>query len=155
MKKQCAGNYEEIKDIKIHDHPVWLKVKPNRGRIGYYQKGKVGSWIITDLENLKPMLKDQEKDPKTNWKNAFATSKNIVEAFEKAIWNDGKHDLTPYKKAPEANDDADADDAKKPTDKKEGGDGKEGEGEGDGKKGDAKKETGNGDAPVKIVVEFR
>lgn len=135
LKKECAGNYQMVKDIKIHDHPVWIKVKPQRDRVGYYQniKGKKGSWIITDLENLKPMLEEQEKDAGTNWKNAFATSINIVEKFETARWHDGKHALTPAKKAEEPSEaDADTDDKDKA--KKGGDDGDKKAGDDDKKK---------------------
>jgi len=92
LKDDCAGHYRQSKDHQIHDHPVWIKVKPAEDRFGWYQAGK---WHISDLANLEGMLKDSEGEPKTTWKNMFETSLNEVELFYDAIWNDGKHDLEP------------------------------------------------------------
>lgn len=97
LKEECAGNYRRNNGknaIQIHDHPVWIKVKPHKNRVGYYQDGH---WIITDLSNLPGMVEDSKKDPKKEWDNALATSINKVEFFKDAKWNDGKNDLLPHK----------------------------------------------------------
>lgn len=39
LHHECAGNYQMSNGenaITIHDHPVWIKVKPHRNRAGYY-----------------------------------------------------------------------------------------------------------------------
>lgn len=28
LSDDCAGHYRQSKDHEIHDHPVWIKVKP-------------------------------------------------------------------------------------------------------------------------------
>ena len=55
LKDDCAGHYRQSKDHVIHDHPVWIKVKPAPGytRFGWYQDSK---WHISDIAHLKTML---------------------------------------------------------------------------------------------------
>lgn len=36
LKDDCAGHYRQSKDHQIHDHPVWIKVKPAEDRFGWY-----------------------------------------------------------------------------------------------------------------------
>lgn len=92
LKHETAGNYRRSKDLQIHDHPVWIKVQPSHNRVAYWQEEH---WHITDLAHLKGMLAEAKADPKKTWENALITSKNKVEFFYEAIWNDGTHDLKP------------------------------------------------------------
>jgi len=55
LKDDCAGHFRQSKDHEIHDHPVWIKVKPAEDRFGWYQAGK---WHISDLAKLNTMLKE-------------------------------------------------------------------------------------------------
>ena len=92
LKDETAGNYRQSTNLLIHDHPVWIKVLPSENRMGYYQ---AEHWHITDLAHLQSMLVEAKTDPKKQWENALITSVNKVEFFYEAIWNDGKHPLTP------------------------------------------------------------
>jgi len=69
----------------IHEHPVWIKMKPNQNRIGYYQEKR---WIITDIVHLQTMLDVANTNPTKVYEYDFATSLNEVEEFTEAIWSD-------------------------------------------------------------------
>lgn len=78
--------------MQINDHPVWIKVDPTMNRFAYYQNGY---WNIGNLNNLPKMLKENALDPKKKF-IGYLSSKNQVEFFQEAIWNDGQEILKPH-----------------------------------------------------------
>ena len=78
--------------MQINDHPVWIKIEPNTNRFAFHQNGR---WNIGNLDSLLQIIKENAADPKKKF-TSYLESKNKVEFFQEAIWNDGADVLKPH-----------------------------------------------------------